>query len=393
MSTWDEEIRQRMAAIRKQGRLRESITTGEAAQPVVVREGKRLINLSSNNYLGLAGHPAIISAQQQGAEQGAGATASRLIVGYSPETAALEAQLATYKGCEDALIFTSGYTANVGVLSALLRRNDGVFSDRLNHASIVDGIRLSGARPYRYRHRDLNHLEAQLKEADRLGIRNRLIVTDTVFSMDGDIAPLREIIHLKEKYGAALMVDDAHGSGVFGPEGKGTAYQLGVADGVDLHMGTFSKAYGVYGAYVAGKKEWLHYLVNTCRSLIYTTALPPTMIAGITTSLELIRQGEDLRRDLAEKSSMFRNQLRQAGFDTGESMTQIVPIMVGGSDQTLQYSRLLSERGVLSVGIRPPTVPDGEARLRFSLMATMKEQELQESITVIVDTGRELGVI
>ncbi|SFS31047.1 glycine C-acetyltransferase/8-amino-7-oxononanoate synthase [Marininema halotolerans] len=393
MSAWDQEIRQRMAMIRDQGRLRKSIPTSEAVQAVLIRDGKRLINLSSNNYLGLANHPTLIKAQQEGACLGAGATASRLIVGHAKETAELEEELSSYKGTESSIVFTSGYTANIGVLSSLLRRGDVVFSDRLNHASIIDGIRLSGARLYRYRHNDLDHLEWQLKEADRGGIRNRLIVTDTVFSMDGDIAPLADIVQLKEKFGAALMIDDAHGGGVLGFEGKGTADYLGVTEGVDFHMGTFSKAYGVSGAYVAGKKEWIEYVENTCRSLIYTTALPPTVIAGIRASIRLVRQREDLRNDLVKNSNVFRNQLRQAGFDTGGSTTQIIPVMVGGAEQAVQFSDLLCERGVLSVGIRPPTVPEGEARLRFTLMATMEESHLHQAITAIIETGQQLGVI
>ncbi|MFC4077592.1 8-amino-7-oxononanoate synthase [Salinithrix halophila] len=393
MTDWDRDIRRRLHDLDGQGLLRERRPVSNAAFPVLEREGASLINFSSNNYLGLAGNTKIVQAEGKGAYSGAGATASRLITGTDEGTKMLEKELATYKGTEAALIFGSGYAANLGVLSALLGREDAVFSDRLNHASIVDGIRLSGARCFRYRHGDADHLETLLQKADRQGFRKKLIVTDTVFSMDGDIAPLADLLELKERFGAALMVDDAHGGGVFGPEGKGVVHQLGLGDRVDLHMGTFSKAFGVYGAYVAGRENWIRYLVNTSRSWIYTTALPPAVTAGIAASLQLVRQGEDLRQSLREKSRWFRNELQRAGFDTGPSASQIIPVMVGENRASLRFSQRLADRGVLAVGIRPPTVPKGTARIRFSLMANHRCEDLEQALEAITETGRELGVI
>lgn len=214
MITWEQVIQHRLDEVRQQGRERNSVPIRSASQPVVECDGKRLLNFASNNYLGLAGHPAIIEGERQGALHGAGATASRLVIGYTEETQSLEKEMALYKGTESALLFPSGYAANIGTLSALLHRGSTVFSDRLNHASIVDGIRLSGARSYRYKHNDMNHLEHLLKKSASRGETQRLIVTDAVFSMDGDQAPLRDLVTLKKQYGAALIIDDAHGGGV-----------------------------------------------------------------------------------------------------------------------------------------------------------------------------------
>ncbi|MDQ0417290.1 8-amino-7-oxononanoate synthase [Croceifilum oryzae] len=365
----------------------------DSAQPVCQRGGKSFLNLSSNNYLGLAGHPQLADAMGQAMSRGAGSPSSRLIVGHEEETDQLESELANWQSSEAALVFGNGYMANVGVLSALLRREDAVFSDRLNHASIVDGIRLSGATHFRYRHRDLDHLEICLKKADEKGTRRKLIVTDAVFSMDGDVAPLQDMVYLKERYGAALFVDEAHSVGVIGVQGKGLAHELGIADQVDLHMGTFSKAFGVYGAYVTGKREWIRYLIHTARSFIYTTALPPVVISAIRRSLQLVQQRSVLRQSLSGKCHYFREGLSQAGFRLTDSTTPIIPIMLGDSSRTLEFSQRLAERGILAVAIRPPTVPNGEARIRFSLMANHREEDLREAIRTIVQIGYECKVI
>jgi 8-amino-7-oxononanoate synthase len=269
------------------------------------------------------------------------------------------------------------------LLSAFLKPSDAVFSDQWNHASIVDGIRMSKARKYIYRHLDPDHLESLLKTADQQGAGRKLIVTDTVFSMDGDVAPLRDLVELKKRYDAALVVEDAHGGGVFGDEGKGMAHELGVDREIDLYMGTFSKAFGVYGAYVAGKRDWIRYLINKCRPFIYTTALPPVIIAGIRASLRLVRDADRLRRELRQKSGWFRRQLTGLGLDVAGSATQIIPVVVGENEQALLFSHRLQEQGVLSVAIRPPTVPAGTARLRFSLMANHREEDLRQAIEAI----------
>jgi 8-amino-7-oxononanoate synthase len=360
---------------------------------VVAPDGRRLLNLSSNDYLGLACHPAVAEAAARAAGRGSGATASRLIVGTDPAYAALEEKLADFQGTEAALVFGSGYLANVGVISCLVGRGDAVFSDSLNHASIIDGCRLSRATIHRFGHCDVDELEAMLRHAERAGARRKLIVTETVFSMNGDVAPLAEIVDLKERYGAALFVDEAHADGVLGPHGEGFAHELGVADRVDLHMGTFGKAFGVYGAYVTGRSLWIDYLVNAGRSFIFTTGLPPAVIGAVDAALELVRGGHALRADLHAKAGRFRDALSERGFDVHGSTTQIVPLVVGDSEAALALSQSLEGAGVLAVAIRPPTVPMGTARLRFSLSVLHERAELDRALEAIeltmVNTARQ----
>jgi 8-amino-7-oxononanoate synthase len=350
---------------------------------VIAEDGRRLLNLSSNDYLGLASHPAVAEAAARAARRGSGATASRLIVGTDPAYAALEEKLADFQGAEAALVFGSGYLANVGVISCLVGLGDAVFSDSLNHASIIDGCRLSRATIHRFAHRDVDELEAMLRQAERDGARRKLIVTETVFSMNGDVAPLAEIVELKERYGASLFVDEAHADGVFGPHGEGFAHELGVADRIDLHMGTFGKAFGAYGAYVAGRSLWIDYLVNAGRSFIFTTGLPPAVIGAVDAALDLVRGGHALRADLHAKAGRFRETLRGRGFDVHGSTTQIVPLVVGDSEAALALSQSLERAGVLAVAIRPPTVPVGTARLRFSVSVLHEEAELDRALEAI----------
>lgn len=390
---WEETLRERLMRLKCEGRLRSLIPVARAVKPVLERDGRSLINFSSNNYLGLANHPALAEAVWEGARRGAGATASRLMVGHDEETEQLEREIAAFKGTEAALVFGSGYTANLGVLSALLQRGDAVFSDKWNHASIVDGIRLSGATVFRYRHQDMDHLEMQLREADQKGIRRKLIVTDTVFSMDGDVARLHDLVELKERYDAALMVDEAHGGGVFGPYGEGVTHHMGLAGKIDLHMGTFSKAFGVVGAYVAGSRTWISYLINTCRPFIYTTALPPAVIEAIRTSIRLVRDAGDRRVALQRKAAMFRTRLKALGMNVGPSETHIVPVIVGDVHTAVKVSQTLIDSGVLAVPIRPPTVPEGTARLRFSLMATHTDEHVEAAIDAVERAVRMWGMI
>jgi 8-amino-7-oxononanoate synthase len=354
--------------------------TESPAEPEARRDGRLLVNLASSNYLGLAGDPRLVAAAQEAAARGGGAGSSRLVAGHDPATAAVEERLAAFKGTEAALLLGSGYLANVGILAAVLDRDAAVFADRLNHASLIDGVRLSGAESHRYRHLDLDHLEALLK---RSSARRKLIVTDTVFSMDGDVAPLAALVALKERYGAALMVDEAHAGGVLGPHGEGLAHALGLEASVDLQMGTFSKAYGAYGAYVAGTRTWIDHLVSACRTLVYSTALPPAVVGTIDCALDLVRDADAARARLHANAERFRAGARAAGFDTGGSTTQIVPAIVGDAEQTLALAAALEERGVLAVGIRPPTVPAGSARIRFSLMATHTDAQLDGALEAL----------
>ena len=385
---WDESLAEALAEREAQGLLRHVRAFRGVGPKVTSPEGRELLNLSSNDYLGLAGHPALAEAAARAArDRGVGSTASRLIVGGDPALDALEDRLADHKGTEAALVLGSGFLANSGVIPALVGRGDAIFSDRLNHASIVDGCRLSRAEIHRYRHRDVDHLESLLRSSNAA---RKLIVTDTVFSMDGDVAPLEEIVEVRERYGAALMVDDAHGAGVFGPHGEGFAHEAGVADAVDLHLGTFSKAFGVYGAYVAAQATWIRYLENVCRSFVYSTALPPPVVGAVDAALTLVREADDARAALRAKADRFRARIGELGFDTCGSTTQIVPAVVGEAERALVFARELEERGVLAVAIRPPTVPAGTARLRFSLMATHEDGDLERALDAVAEAARTL---
>lgn len=390
---WDDWIRRELDQLAANDLKRELKVTSLANEPICEFQGKQMLNLSSNNYLGLANHPQLMQAMDEAMKYGAGSPSSRLIVGHDHQIEMLEEELAEWQETEAALVFSNGYMANLGILATFLRRRDAVFSDQYNHASIVDGIKLSGAMSYRYRHKDMDHLEKLLRRADEKGYKRKLIVTDAVFSMDGDVAPLKEIVTLKERYGAVLLLDEAHSSGVMGPFGKGLVHQLGIANQVELIMGTFSKAFGVYGAFLAGKQDWIRYLIHTCRSFIYTTALPPVVIGTIRKALELVKDEEHLREELDRKSKQFRATLYCAGFDLAGSSTQIVPIVLGESAVTLAFSEKLKEKGILAVPIRPPTVPVGKARLRFSLMATHQDESLEEALQTIIQTAKECGML
>ncbi|USG65418.1 8-amino-7-oxononanoate synthase [Brevibacillus ruminantium] len=356
--------------------------------------GKRLYNLSSNNYLGLSGDPRIAQAASRAQEQwGAGATASRLVCGNHGCYRELEEDLAAWKGREAALVFANGYMANLGVISALMRRGDAVFSDRLNHASIVDGIILSRADHFRYRHNDLEHLEFLLKKHDSPAQR-KLIVTDAVFSMDGDAAPLHQLVELRNRYGALLMVDEAHSGGIRGPHGEGLCHEYGLHEQVDVIMGTFSKAFGVYGAYVCADRVLIEYLVNASRPLIYSTGLPPMVVAAAHEALRIVRSERERREKLRELSAWFRQQMHAWGLPSIPGESPIIPWLIGDNARALQTSSMLAERGISAVAIRPPTVPDGEARIRFSLMATHTRAELAralESIRAVAGEVQEVG--
>jgi 8-amino-7-oxononanoate synthase len=357
-------------------------------------EGRQLLLLCSNNYLGLADHPALIDASVRACQSfGASSGASRLVSGTMEPHEDLEMAVAGFKGTETALAFNSGYAANTGIIQALVGRGDVIFCDRLNHASIIDGALLSGARLVRYPHNDAVAL-AGLMEKQR-GTGRCLIVSDGVFSMDGDLAPLAELAELRRRHDALLMVDDAHGCGVLGEQGRGSAELLGVLSHIDIHVGTFGKALGSFGAYAALSRELRDLLVNRARSFIFSTSLPPAVLAASTAALELVQsaEGDELRKRLYDNTSLFRGMLRDAGFSLGEGNTQIVPILTGGAEETMDFSRQLLEEGVFVQGIRPPTVPAGACRLRCTVMATHSPQDLTWGAERITHIGRRLGVV
>ncbi len=373
--------------------LRRGLTEVEEVLPGgrVQVAGRILLNLSSNDYLGLSQDPRLIAAAREAAARwGVGAGASRLVVGHLALHEEVEARLAAFKGTEAAVIFSTGYMANLGVISALMGPGDKVFCDKLNHASIYDAIRLSGANLIRFPHRDIDRLEALLQKA---GPGKRLIVTDSVFSVDGDLAPLQDMVEIKDRYGAMLMVDEAHATGVLGPEGEGLAAALGLTQRVEVHMGTFSKALGSLGGYVAGDRCLIDYLHNRARSFIYSTAMPPPVLGAIAGALDLVVREPDRRTYLLEQAEEFRRMLTQGGFDTLGSETQIVPVLVGENVRSLEIAARLRERGLMAVALRPPTVPPGRARVRFSLSAAHSREDLAAARETILDVGREMALI
>ena len=373
--------------------LRRQLTEVEEVLPGgKVRVGGRvLLNLSSNDYLGLSRDPRLIDATQKAAARwGVGAGASRLVAGHLALHREVEDSLAAFKGTEAAVIFSTGYMANLGVVSALVGPGDTVFCDKLNHASIYDGIKLAGANLARFPHRDLNRLENLLQKA---GAGRRLIVTDSVFSVDGDLAPLKELVELKDRYGAGLMVDEAHATGVLGPRGAGLAEELGLTPRVEVHMGTFSKALGSLGGYVAGDRRLIDYLHNRARSFIYSTAPPPPVLGAIGAALQVVAQEPRRRNYLLAEAKTFREELQRAGFDLLGSETQIVPVLVGENARTLELAGRLRERGLLAVAFRPPTVTPGRARVRFSLSAAHSWEDLAAARQAILEVGREMSLI
>jgi glycine C-acetyltransferase len=359
--------------------------------PRVQLEGKEAILLSSNNYLGIAHHPALQEAAIRALERyGCGAGASRSVCGTTELHRELEERIACFKGSEAALILSTGYMANIGLLTTLVGTGDLILSDELNHASIVDGCRLARAEVWVYRHGAMDHLEALLKRSSH---RRRLIVTDGVFSTEGTIAPLPEIRKLADQYGALVMVDDAHATGVLGRGGRGTGEHFGMAERIEIQMGTLSKALGGFGAYVAGTQDLIDYLINCCRPFIYTTAIPPAVAAMALAALDIVEQEPQRRARLWENTAYFRKGLQNLGFDTGRSETPIVPLLIGDNALTMEADRRLMARGLFAQGIRPPSVPAQGARLRTTLMATHTIEDLDYALQCFQKVGEELGLI
>tara|TARA_B100000315_G_scaffold133784_1_gene123263 strand:- start:9994 stop:11172 length:1179 start_codon:yes stop_codon:yes gene_type:complete len=355
-----------------------------AQGPCVSMNGKKVILLCSNNYLGLANHPSVKKAANKAIKDfGCGAGASRLISGTMTLHSELEKKIALFKNTNSALVFNSGYHANIGMLSALMKKRDIVFCDELNHASIIDGCRLSGAKTTIYPHKDMDALERHLKKSN--GYKKKLIVTDGVFSMDGDIAPLPDIVFLAKKYSAFTMVDDAHATGVFGKNGKGITEHFNLSSNeIDIQMGTFGKALGSFGAYIAGNKELINYLINRARSFIYTTALPPSVPAASLAAIEMIQLKPGLRKKLWENVDYFKKGLQKKGFKNFDSQSQIIPIIVGNSKKVVMASEYLLNKGVFVVGIRPPAVPRKKERLRITIMSSHTRKDLDYALDALL---------
>ena len=388
-------FRERLDGIKARNLYRRLRTVESAQGPWVKLEGRRVLNLCSNNYLGLAGHPAVIEAGARAmAEWGCGSGASRSICGNMAVHELLERRIAALKGTESALLYTSGYTANLGIISALVGKEDCVFSDELNHASLIDGCRLSQAKVTVFPHNDLDQLEQALRRTrERSPGGRRLIVVDGVFSMDGDLAPVTEIAGLAEKFDSLLMVDEAHATGVLGPGGRGLVASLGLERRVPVIMGTLSKALGGFGGFAAGNRELTEFLVNTSRSFIFTTGLPPASAACALAALDVLEQDTSLPFKVQENGAFLRQRLNTIGFNTLKSQTQIIPVVVGEAAGAVEMSQLLLKRGVLATAIRPPTVSQGTSRIRATVMATHTRADLELAASAFEEAGRKVGII
>jgi glycine C-acetyltransferase/8-amino-7-oxononanoate synthase len=384
------DLAQRLEELESSGlRRRLRLVDGPQA-PTVLLDGQPVLLLCSNNYLGLADHPRLRRAAADAAlSLGTSAGASRLISGSMSIHLELEERLAAFKGTEAALLFGSGYLANTGTIAALARQGEVVCSDELNHASIIDGCRLAGAETFVYRHADTEHLEWGLRRAAG---RASLIVTDGVFSMDGDVAPLSELSDLAQRHRCRLMVDEAHATGCLGPGGRGSVAAAGLTGEVDVIVGTLGKALGGYGAYVCGSVELVDFLVNSARPFIFSTAPPPPAVAAASAALELLEERPKRVEKLRANAAALRSGLREQGLEPAGSETQIVPLVIGEADDAMALCERLLEDGLFAQAIRPPTVPPGTCRLRLTVMATHAIADLRRAARSIGAAARQLGL-
>lgn len=376
---WLEEELGKLAA----GDLDRHLRTHEGPQGAELQiERSWYANFGSNDYLGLAGDPRLTAAANIAADrEGWGSGASPLVVGHARGHADLETSLAHFEGTQAALLFTTGYAANIGTITALVGPGDVVFSDALNHASIVDGCRLSKAEIRVYPHGDAKALGALMTAA--AGFRRRLIVTDGLFSMDGDFAPLPALAELADKHDCMLAVDEAHATGVFGASGRGACEEFGIEERVDIHIGTLSKALGSIGGFVAGRRTLIDWLVNKARPYIFSTALPPAVAAASLTALEIVRDEPERRDELRERAAGLRESLEAAGWNIGPSASQIIPLVIGSPERTMTLAESLRKAGFLVPPIRPPSVPAGASRLRLSLSYTHTPETIEDLVEVL----------
>ena len=383
------EIEARLDELRALGLSRRTRLVSGPQGPHVLVDGKPVMLLCSNNYLGLADHPQLRAAAGEAATRwGCGAGASRLVSGTMTIHRRLEERLSEFKRTQAALLFGSGYLANLGIVSALARPGDVIFSDEYNHASIIDGCRLSRAEVFVYHHLDLEHLRWGIQQAER---RGALIVTDSVFSMDGDVAPLEELVDLAARHRMRLVVDEAHATGTLGPEGRGAVAEAGLEHEVDVIIGTLGKALGSYGAFAACDQTMARYLVNSARTFIFSTALPPPAVASALAALELLLDRPRLVDKLAANASALRAELALQGFDVRGSRTQIIPIIVGEPEVATRMCEAALNRGVFAQAIRPPTVPHGTSRLRLAVMASHRTEELRRAAQLLGEAARIVG--
>jgi 8-amino-7-oxononanoate synthase len=382
-------IDQTLAQIRREGLERRALP-----RTVLDKESEAgpMLDFSSNDYLNLSRSPAVIARSEEELRRwGAGAGASRLLSGTLPCHDELERKIAAFKGYPAALVFGSGYTANAGIIPVAAGRGDYVLADKLAHASIIDAAILSRAELLRFRHNDAGHLEELLKRIP--AGRRCLIVTESVFSMDGDTAPLAEIAELARRHGAMFMVDEAHATGIFGPKCAGLVTEAHLENAVALCMGTLSKAFGAYGGFVACSENTRSLLVNRSRSFIFSTAMPPAVVGAALGALAQIQAHPEWGRELLIRADRFRTMLKDAGLDTGYSRSQIIPVIIGGNRETLSLADRLRKKGILAIAVRPPTVPEGTARLRLSVTLAHSPQDLEHAARIIIETAKSEAVL
>ena len=385
-------LKERLAELHEQGLLlRERILEGPTGARARF-DGREVINLASNNYLGLANHPRMnAAAARAAAELGAGSGAVRTIAGTMTMHEELERRFAAFKHAEDALMFQSGFTANAGTVAAILQKEDVIVSDRLNHASIIDGARQSRAEIKVFEHRDAEHADRLLEETKSPG-RRQLLITDGVFSMDGDIAPLPDLVEVAERHGAIMMIDDAHATGVLGAGGAGTVDHFGLRGRVDIQVGTLSKAIGVLGGFIAGPTHLIEWLQNRGRPYLFSTSTPPAVTAACLEALAIVRDEPERLERLWENTRILKAGLQELGFDTGASETPITPVITGDEEATQAFARRLFEAGVFTPAIVFPTVPKGSARVRTIVTADHTPDDLGEALEVFGRVGSELGL-
>ncbi|MCC7498095.1 MAG: glycine C-acetyltransferase [Bryobacterales bacterium] len=364
-----------------------------ACAPVSIVDHKEVINLASNNYLGLANHPKLVEAAIDATRKyGAGTGAVRTISGTMDLHMELERRIAAFKNVEACVVFQSGFTANAGTVSAILSPEDHIISDELNHASIIDGCRLSRARIHVFPHRDASAAAGKLDELQSESGR-KLLITDGVFSMDGDIAPLAQLVEVAERYGAIMMIDDAHASGVLGRNGRGTVDHFNLHGRVHIQVGTLSKAVGVLGGYVCGSRDFIDYLYHRARPFLFSTSHPPAVVGACMAAFEIMQNEPERIATLWSNTAHFKKSLQQSGFNTGASETPITPIMVGEAKVAHQFSRALFEEGLFATGIGYPTVPQGKARVRTIVTATHTVEQLDRAVEILARVARRMNIL
>ena len=389
-------LKEEIATLKKEERFIEPAILQSEQGPVCQINGKEVINLTSNNYLCLASHPKVKEAAVEATKKyGIGTAAVRTIIGTTSLHEVLEKRLAEFKGTEASIVIQSGFTSNVAVCQSLMTSpQDVLISDELNHASIIDGARLSKAKRKIYRHSDMAHLKEILEnDEDVKNARRKMLVTDGVFSMDGDIANLPEIVELCKKHNVITMVDDAHASGVIGPQGRGTVAYYNLKGQVDIQIGTLSKAFATIGGYAAGSFELKQYLQSVARPFLFSSSHPPAVIASCIAGLDVIYNEPERLKRLWDNTKFFKEELKKAGFDTGKSQTPITPVMVGDEKKAKELSKMLFEEGVFALAIVFPTVPKGKARIRTIVTSDHTQENLQKAVNAFVKCGKKLGII